>query len=219
MRNHMMIHWIVGSVVVVLACALGGAAAARGLDSPAITGVSPASAQPGMVVTISGTSLTGATVSFHTTKPATPPVTATQGETTVNSDGTRILLTIPDGSDAANGMMAPFGTDQLVVSTPGGSATTAFTVLPLAPMSQAPVIARITPSRSFPGHMVTIWGSDLNGAIGVWLSGRKATFKVPSSSTILARVPRHAPSGRWTVKTRLGTTVSSMRFIVLAPST
>jgi hypothetical protein len=217
--REVMIRSIGAGAVVVLACALGGAAGARNLGSPAITGVSPASAQPGMVVTITGTSLTGATVSFHKARSAVPPVTATQAETIVNPDGTRILLTIPDGSDAANGMTAPFGGDRLVVTTPGGSATTSFMVLPLARTGHAPVITAITPRRAIPGHTVRISGSNLNGGIGVWLTGTKAKFRVPSSSTILARVPRNARSGRWSVKTAVGMTASAMRFTVLTPAT
>jgi hypothetical protein len=63
-----------------------------------------------------------------------------------------------------------------------------------------------------------ITGSNLNGATGVWLSGRKARFKVPSASEILAVVPKHAVSGKWSVKTDVGMTASSMRFTVLAPA-
>jgi len=213
-----MIRSIVAGGVVVLACALGGAASAGRLVSPpAIAGISPASAQPGTTVTITGTGLTGATVTLRNPKSNAPAVTATTTETVVNPQGTQIVLTIPDGSDAAGGVIAPFGVDRLVITTPGGSATALFTVLKLRQAAHGPVITGFTPRRAAPGHTVMITGSNLNGATGVWLSGRKARFKVPSASEILAVVPKHAVSGKWSVKTDVGT-ASSMRFTVLAPA-
>jgi len=214
-----MIQWIVTGLVVVLAGVLGGSAAAKGLDSPTITGISPASAQPGQTVTITGSSLVGATVSFHRGRPGMPPVPATQAETIVNPQGTQIVLTIPDGSDAANGMIAPIGMDQLIFTAPSGTVAAHFRVLPLRQAGKAPLITAITPHRGSPGEKVLITGGHMSGASGVWLTGHKAKFTVPSDSKIIAIVPRHATSGKWTVKTAVGMTVGSARFRVVAPST
>jgi hypothetical protein len=205
-------------VVMVLAFALGGSAVAKNLGTPTVTSISPSSAQPGMTVTITGTNLTGATVTFRRKGSGLQPVTATQAETTISPDGTRILLTIPDGSDAADGLMALAGANRLVITTPGGMATASFTVLPLRQAAMKPIITGITPRHARSGRTVTIIGAHLSGAKGVWLSGMKATFKVPSASKILAIVPKHAKSGRWTVRTDVGTTSSALRFTVLVPS-
>jgi hypothetical protein len=214
-----MILWIVAGVVVVPACALSSAGSARGLDSPTITGIAPAAAQPGKTVTITGIGLTGATVSFQKAKSSAPPVTATQAETIVSSDGNQILVTIPDGSDAANGMTAPSGMDELIVATPGGSVTAHFMVRPLEQTGQGPVITGLMPHRTLPGRTVTITGAHLSGATGVWLAGRKVRFKVPSDSKILALIPKNARSGRLSVKTAVGITASSMRLTVITPTT
>ena len=212
-------HWIIAGLVVALACALGGSALAKALDAPMVTSMSPGSAEPGKTVTITGSGLSGATVTFRKLHSTQTPVAATQAETQVSSDGTRILLTIPDGSDAANGMTAPFGRVQLVIATPGGTVTRSFDVMPLSQRSLAPVITGFTPRKAAAGHTVTISGSHLSGTKGVWLNGVKATFRVPSDSKILAIVPKHAKAGAWKVTTAVGTTASHLRFTVVAPST
>jgi hypothetical protein len=211
-----MIRWVVMALVVGLACALQSSAGAKGLDSPTVTGISPAAAEPGKTVTITGASLIGATVTFHHGRAGTPGVTATQAETIIDPTGNRILLTIPDGSDAANGMMAPIGVDRLIITAPSGSVAAAFTVLPLRETGHAPVITAISPRSASPGQTVTITGGHLSGATGVWLTGHKAKFKAPSDSKIVAIVPMHATSGEWTVKTPVGMKSSPLRFTVKA---
>jgi hypothetical protein len=206
---------VAAAVVVAFTLALGGSALAKSLDSPTITGITPTSALPGSTITINGTNLSGATVTFRKLHSSLPPVAATQAETTVTSDGTRILLTIPDGSDAANGMLAMAGKNQLLVTTPGGTAAAPFEVLGLRKVGMAPVISALRPLRAHPGSTVTIIGSHLSGTRAVWLAGRKAQFRVPSDSIILATVPMHARSGQWSVTTPVGTTASSLRFAVL----
>jgi hypothetical protein len=217
MGKHMT-HWIVVGLVVASGCAFEGSATVARLGSPTIASIAPASAQPGTTVTITGTGFVGATVSIRGASASAVPVTATQAETIVGSTGTQIQLTIPDGSDAANGMMAPLGRDLLTVATPGGSVAAHFTVLPLRRTGKAPTISGFTPHRAFPGRMVTITGTHLSGATNIWLAGRKVKFQVPSDSEIRARVPMHARSGRWTVKTAVGTTVSAKGLTVLTPA-
>ncbi len=217
MSNQIIRRSMVGLVAGMLVFALGGSALAKSLDGPTITSISPRSAQPGKIMIIRGSALTGATVTFQKSQPGQQPVPATQAETIVSPGGTRILLTIPDGGDAANGLIAPSGVDQLVVTTPGGTTTRPVTVLALTRHAMKPIISGVMPRNAHPGQRVTIKGSNLNGATAVWLSGTKAIFTVPSSSKILAIVPKHAKTGRWSVRTGVGTT-GSPRFKVLTTS-
>jgi hypothetical protein len=217
MSKHV-IQWIVAALAVTFVWMPGGSALANSAGPPAITSITPTSAEPGSTVTINGTNLDGASVTFQKPHSVLQPVTATAAETLVSPDGTRILLTIPDGSDAANGLIAAPGMNQLVVTTPGGKTTTTFKVLEPGKVGMAPVISRLVPRTARPGATVTITGSHLSGAETVRLAGMKAKFKVPSDSMIVAVVPRHAKSGRWSVTTPVGTTSSSLRFEIVTSS-
>src|SRR5262245_10326954 len=86
-----------------IACVVGASAAGRTLDAPTITGVSPNTGFAGAPVVITGTNLTGATVSFKLKKPGAQPILVTPANTTVNASGTRITVLVPDGGDAAEG--------------------------------------------------------------------------------------------------------------------
>jgi hypothetical protein len=80
------------------------------LPAPTITGFSPTSGTLGTVVTITGTNLTGANVSFTSGKTAT---------VTSNTD-TQVVVQVPSGAS----------TGTIGVSTTGGYASTStFTVL------------------------------------------------------------------------------------------
>lgn len=213
MMSKHLIQWLVAAVVVAFVWSLGGSALAKSLGAPTITSISPTSAQPGSTVTIYGTGFSGATVTFQKMHSSSQPVPATPAETLISPNGTRILLTIPDGSDAANGLMASPGTNQLTVTTPIGTTSIKYTVRELGKVGLGPVITGLSPTKARPGATVTITGNHLSGAKAVWLAGMKAKFRVPSDSMILAIVPRHAKSGRWSVTTPVGTTASSLRFV------
>jgi hypothetical protein len=75
---------------------------------PAVTTVSPASGAPGKKVTIKGTNLSGASVSF----------TAGVGATVISDSATRITVDVPSGATSG----------PITVTTAGGSATGPFTV-------------------------------------------------------------------------------------------
>jgi IPT/TIG domain len=110
---------------------------------PALTGISPASGSTGggTSVTLTGTDLTGATVSFGSTT-----VTPT-GDT-----GTQLTLTSPAGSA---------GTVNVTVTTPGGTSNAeSFTYVP------PPTISALSPSCGDPADNtpVTITGTNLAGA-------------------------------------------------------
>ena len=53
----------------------------------------------------------------------------------------------------------------------------------------------------------------------VKLGGVAATFRIPEDSRILAKVPKNAHSGRWSVGTATGSAVSPQRFVVTTPAT
>jgi hypothetical protein len=202
-----------------IACALGGSAAARSLDAPTITSVSPGSAFAGSNVVIHGTNLTGATVSFKLKKPGAVAVTVLPENAIVNAAGTKITVVIPDGSDAAGGQLVTAGKNGLWVSTPQGQVVwkMGFVVKDLKAMK--PTITGFGPRKAGPGAFVTIFGSHFSGAKVVKLGGVDATFRIPNDSRILVKVPVNAHAGKWSVKTATGTALSPQRFVVTTPAT
>lgn len=147
--------------------------------APTITSFTPASGVVGAEVTITGTNLTDATVSFNGAAVSNPTVTATS-----------ITATVPAGAI----------TGPIIVSTAGGKAysATSFTVSP-----PAPTITSFTPTTVSPGMTVTIVGTNFTGATAV--SFCKTTnpitvvyspsITVVSSTIITAVVPQEAVTG------------------------
>src|SRR5262249_5650794 len=153
---------------------------------PRITAFSPTSGMPGTTVTITGTSLTGATaVKFNGTSAAF----------TVNS-GTQVTATVP-----ANATTGP-----IAITTPGGTATsaTSFTV--------GPRITGFTPGSGAVGASVVINGANFTGATAVKFNGATAVFTVNSPIKITATVPAGATSGKISVTTPAGTVMSTTSF-------
>src|SRR5207245_137033 len=114
------------------------------------------------IVTITGTSFTGATaVAFN----------GAGASFTVSSD-TAIQATVPAGAT----------TGPLSVTTPGGTGTSsgAFTV------STPPTIASFAPASGSVGTSVTISGTNLTGATAVAFNGVSASFTVTSATAIQA---------------------------------
>jgi uncharacterized protein (TIGR03437 family) len=111
--------------------------------APTITSFTPTSGPVRTVVTITGTGFTGATVVTFGGVAAT---------FTFNAD-TQITATVPDS--------APVGSDPIVVTTPGGSATspTNFTVL----LSRRDVLINRTKTefttRPYKGDFLYLYGS------------------------------------------------------------
>ena len=150
----------------------------------------------GTVVTITGTSFTGATaVEFN-------GVAATSF--TVVSD-TSITATVPTGAT----------TGPIAVTTPGGrplTSTTRFTV--------TPAITSFTPANGLAGKVVTITGTTFAGATGINFNGVPArSFTVVSDTSITATVPIEAATGPITVTTPDGTATSATSFILGASTT
>jgi IPT/TIG domain len=151
---------------------------------PSISGFSPTSGPAGTMVTISGSSFSGATaVAFAGTAAAYA----------VDSDS-QISATVPAGA----------GSGPIAVTTPIGSDTSLASFTVATPVA---TISGFSPDSGRVGAVVTIGGSNLGGAISVEFDGVAADFTVDSGSQIGAAVPVGAGSGPITVTTPAGPAV------------
>ncbi len=161
------------------------------LVTPVISSFNPTTGGAGTVVTITGTSFTGATaVKFNGTS-------ATFGVT----DDSHISGTVPSG--ATNGT--------ITVTTPGGTATSAssFTVLP------PPTITNFNPAGGAVGTAVTITGTNFGASQGgstVKFNGTTASVTSWSDTSIVAPVPAGATIGPISVTTSTGVGTSATNF-------
>ncbi len=163
------------------------------ITTPTISSFSPTSGPVGTMVILTGTSFIGTTaVQFNGT-----------GATSfmVDSD-TQLTATVPSGAT----------TGAITVTTAGGTATSpgTFTV-----NSGLPFIAFFTPSSGPALTEVKIRGINFTGAIQVKFDTTTARFVVNSSTQITATVPRKATSGKISVTTPSGMTMSNGSFTVL----
>lgn len=155
---------------------------------PNVTGFSPSTGPVGTSVTITGTTLNGATaVAFN----------GSSASFVVNSP-TQITATVPAGAT----------TGTISVTTPSGVAasTLSFTV--------SPTITGIAPTQGPVGTNVVISGTTFNGATTVTFNGVASYFTVNSSTQITATVPATATTGTIAVTTPGGVATSSGPFTV-----
>jgi large repetitive protein len=156
--------------------------------APSISGVSPAAAAVGSLVTIGGSAFTGAAaVTFNNIAAAF----------TVVSDST-ISATVPSGAL----------TGSITVTTSEGSGSTPGT------FAVIPSVSSFSPGAGKTGTIVTITGSAFTGATAVTFNGTPAVFTVTSYTQITATVPTAATSGPIAVTTPGGTGSSSTSFAV-----
>jgi hypothetical protein len=164
----------------------------------------------GATVTIYGHNLAGAQVQFN-------GMNAKQ--VSVDATGTHVKAMIdPETMD---------GPSQIGIITPGGTvnSTAVFTVDPPtgAPAqtgragAEKPVIKSITPMHARAGAKITIKGANLGGAMWVKFGGVRALYTVPSATKIIARVPKHAHTGRISIKTSVGVATHATPFSILVP--
>ena len=168
-----------------------------GNPPPTVTSFAPTSGPVGTNVSITGTGFTGATaVAFNTTNATTY---------TVNSN-TSINATVPSG--ATTGLIS--------VTTPNGTGQSAsnFTVTG-GGGGNPPTVTSFTPTSGPVGTNVSITGTGFTGATAVTFNGTpSATFSVNSGTSITARVPTGATTGKIAVTTPNGTGASSTSFTV-----
>lgn len=143
------------------------------LVAPAITGISPPSGNPGVNVTLAGTTLGG-----------------TQGSVTVGG----VPASISAWSDTSIGITIPLGFGpgawNVIATTANGvtSTTAVFRVLPIA--------SGISPLSGSPGDTITITGEYFGAISGaVTVGGVPAPISSWQSGTIVTRVPYAAPNG------------------------
>ena len=163
----------------------------------AISSFSPASGQPGNVVTVNGSGFASALlVQFN-------PISPTPADFTILSD-TQLQLVIPVG--AVSG--------PLQVLTASASATSA------ASLQVAPVIAGFSPPSGAAGTLVFINGANFvtNGTTVVF-SGQNASVQgnVVALTEVSATVPSGAVTGPITVMTSAGASVSTSFVISTTP--
>jgi gliding motility-associated-like protein len=134
------------------------------IPPPTITSFSPAIAATGALITITGTN-------FEATSAITLGGTPVTSFTVVSS--TSIVAKIGSGSTGA-----------LSLTTPGGTASlNGFTFIP------APIITSFTPTAAATGALITITGSNFEGASAITLGGTSVTaFTVVSSTSIVAKI-------------------------------
>jgi Zn-dependent metalloprotease len=167
-----------------------------GEGTPTLTSFSPTSGLSGTVVTLTGTNL-GTT--FSVTFNGTPATIATL------TSSTSVAVTVPPGAT----------TGPIVVTTSGGSATSA-TNFVITAAGPSPVITSFTPAAGqVQGGAVTITGTSFTGATAVSFNGTAATFSVVNATTITTTVPNGATTGALTVTTPNGTATAPGTFTVL----
>jgi hypothetical protein len=161
---------------------------------PVVSAFTPASAQVGALVTLTGTNLGSVTaVGFGN-------VSATS--ITVLS-ASSIRVAVPAGTT----------TGRLTVTNPAGSAQSAGTFV---------LVPRLTGFGSPSGSdddAVTLAGTGLTGATVVKFGTVSAAFTVVSDTEITAIVPAAAVTGRVSVTTPGGTALSPTDFVITAPGT
>jgi hypothetical protein len=176
--------------------------------APTISTVSPNSLAQGATnqsVTITGTNLTGATVSF-----SNPGVTG--GAATVTATSITLPVSVTAG--------ATTGAGTVTVTTAGGSANSAFTV---TAATQAPTISSVTPNSLPQGAMsqsVTIAGTNLTGGTvsfsNLGVTGGIFTSATATAITLPVTVLSNATTGTGTVSVTTAGGSASSAFTVTA---
>jgi hypothetical protein len=169
-----------------------------GIAPPNITSVTPALAQVGATVTITGENFHQANAVRFGTTPAT--------FTLVNP--TTIRAVVPP--------LTPGGVYDITVVAYAGAGTraAAFTVLPPPPaitsitLPTAPILA---------GKTVILRGSNLSGVTRVTVGGLTATFVVNADGTLSVTIPNGAPASSTIVVTGPTGSATSAAFAVVQP--
>jgi hypothetical protein len=171
-----------------------------GNPPPTVTSFNPTSGPVGTNVAITGTGFTGATaVTFNTTNATSY---------TVDSD-TSIHADVPSGAT----------TGPISVTTPNGTGQSSsnFTVTG-GGGGNPPTVTSFTPTSGPVGTSVSVTGTNFTGAMAVTFNGTASTsYTINSDTSITARVPTGATTGKIAVTTPNGTGTSSSNFTVTTP--
>jgi hypothetical protein len=189
------------ALATVALCLVAGPAAAHTSAAPTLGNFTPKQGPSGSKVTIVGTNLGGAQVSFNQI-PAS--------SITVNRYGTALVATVPKDTFSGGTTVA-----QLTVTTPGGTVTAAggFRITGIAVNKVTPHIVSFMPLKGSAGTKVTISGANLGVAQSVKLGRTTMFFKIVRDK-IVAMVPKNAHSGALSVKTPGGVAVAALHFKV-----
>ena len=139
--------------------------------APNITSIDPSSAEPGEIVTISGSGL-GNLISLT--------FGASAAAYDVVSD-TELTVLVPRNE----------GTVMVTATNPYGSDTFEFAY----PAQPVPTVASVAPAKGYPGDVVAITGTGFLTASGVSFGAIDAEFLVADDTIIMAYVPEGLPSG------------------------
>jgi hypothetical protein len=161
--------------------------------TPTVSSFTPDHGPKGTMVTIAGSAFTGATA--------------------VKFGGTAAQSFTVDSYSQIHATVAAGSTGKVSVVTPSGTGTSANTFTVTA--TPKPVLSSFSPTSGTWGTVVTITGTDLNGATAVTFAGTAASFTVNSTTQITATVPNGSVTGRIAVTTAGGTATSSTGFKVL----
>ena len=139
--------------------------------APNITSIDPSSAEPGEIVTISGSGLCDLiSLTFGASAAAYDVVSDTE-----------LTVLVPRNE----------GTVMVTATNPYGSDTFEFTY----PAQPVPTVASVAPAKGYPGDVVAITGTGFLTASGVSFGAIDAEFLVADDTIIMAYVPEGLPSG------------------------
>jgi hypothetical protein len=167
-----------------------------GGNPPVVTSFTPTSGPVGTNVDVTGTGFTGATgVTFGGV-----------AATTFNVDSDAELhATVPSGAQTG-----PIG-----VSTPNGTGASASSFTVTGGGGNPPTVTSFTPTSGTVGTNVSITGTGFTGVTSVKFNGTASTSVTFNSDTSLtARVPTGATTGKIAVTTPNGTGTSASNFTV-----
>ncbi|MGA2321544.1 MAG: IPT/TIG domain-containing protein [Solirubrobacteraceae bacterium] len=113
---------------------------------------------------------------------------------------------------AASDVGSTIRVQEIASNAAGGSGAPTDSTQTATVVSNVPSLSGFTPSSAITGGSVTINGSGLGGASGVYFGASAANFSVLSPTQIEATVPNGARAGKISVSTPLGTLTSSDKF-------
>ncbi|MFM5904590.1 MAG: IPT/TIG domain-containing protein, partial [Micrococcales bacterium] len=142
---------------------------------PTISAITPTSGGVGTTVTITGTNFSGATsVKFAGTTAGT-----LVGATFKVLSATSIIASVPTGS----------GTGGIVVTTPGGSATSASFKGATTLVLPTVTVYSVTSARTGTAFALTLTGTNFAGTSAVALNGVSLAFNVVSATSLTVTIP------------------------------